>query len=554
MNGVPENPVEGGRRLVDVGHAEYTVAHLRNLAIGEGLGNLASKVTVAHGVAEVLEDFTNRNDKMHQEGAEAARMVNVADWLNGDHGEIAKSALFQSLRDGRPLGAHTSFTRGQYLASVGLDVVPLNAGVTNEISTIEEALSRESLHSVVEALNADADFQPEKSVWLTEVPYNVIRIGQLASTVSLESSLIKSSQILDSLRDPDRLAEMSHTDQLRTIFAAESIYQPMAELTTFDALAATLLGQTYRLRFRNSGLTEITDATDKIMRRAGSPEEIEGQLPKLMRTIYGSLDGEALIDNGVHSHGVLWHEGEISLRGEQGPRYRVVTRLKHPGAVDRKLSLYKRDYGSYEGKVPPDILAATIIVPDEASIGGAVSYVLKNVIENSHTLKLQSAPGKTEPIHIKGSTRYHDAVIEAANGNLSATNVDYKPHDGDFQVAKITFIYTYRGFDGQEHELPVEVQFMTDKDRQAIRIGKDSHPHFKNQKYSLGIQPVLTDEEVQMSLDTQLSLYERRLDLDAGKFSIRKESKGRLDSEIREYNKKHPEFARLFSQMTYPWT
>lgn len=540
-----EDIPNGAARPKNVDPAEFVVQNYNRLAP-------ENPAQVARGAALAFDDFTG--GKIHDRASSAAGMVSVSDLLNDRNADSARDAIFPLVFDQTPLGTHTEYRYGQYLVSIALDVVPLNDHVSRETDLLKEALEpNPDMAEVIAALDADKGHSPDKKVWLTEVPYNIMRLGSLASDISIESALIKSSQLVDGLRDPEAMAKMSPTEQLRAIVAAEAVYQPLSEITTFDALAATLLGRTYQLRFRNAGRGDLLSRAQDILDRAGSPEEIEMTLPRLIKYVGGDFASEPFINDGVVNHDVLWHEGTVSPEGSNDD-HRIVIRLKDAGGVARKLYHYENGNYALDDQTPQDILGATIIVPDNRSVGQVLGKIHKRILANPGITDLAPAPGRKQSVHIKGPNDFRDEVLMVGKAGIDPKNIDFKEHNGEFQVAKLTFLYSYTDSTGMDRQIPVEIQCMTEESRKSLRTGEDSHPHFKSTKYKSSIQPVYTKDQIRQNLQTQVEIYRRRLDLDHGRFSIRRTSKSRLDAEIQMYSQQNPEFANRLGSSAYIWT
>jgi len=303
-------------------------------------------------------------------------------------------------------------------------------------------------------------------------------INELASSVNLESLLIKAGELLAQL-DPSTATNDSQT--LDRAHQAEALLAPLCEIIGFDALAMALYSHVHVLRAMFTGNLAPLQQAQNIINERGNKEQVDRDVQELFGVVFGDNIHEQIIDHGAQ-HGIMMGEGYCT-----GECLRVNWRLKSVGSLAKKL-----DARSPEN-IPLDIIGATVTTQDIPQIASR----LKRIIERSESderVVLTPTSERDAAIHVKGTAEYIETIREGLGyENLEAMRkvADIVEVDaGAHRVCKVTLVFTQPG----RPELRAEIQITTESDRVENRIGKAAHMLYKLIKH-LGIGADTIDRE-----------------------------------------------------------
>ena len=309
-------------------------------------------------------------------------------------------------------------------------------------------------------------------------------INELASSVNLESLLIKAGELLAQL-DPSTATNDSQT--LDRAHQAEALLAPLCEIIGFDALAMALYSHVHVLRAMFTGNLAPLQQAQNIINERGDKEQVDGDVQELFGVVFGDNIHEQIIEHGA-GHGIMMGEGYCT-----GECLRVNWRLKSVGSLAKKL-----DARSPEN-IPLDIIGATVTTKDVHQIASRLKRILERAKNNKHVI-LTPTSERDKAIHVKGPTEY----IEAIREGLSYESVDAMREDvdvvavaeGAHQVCKVTLVFKQPEKDEKPErpDLRAEIQITTESDRVENRIGKAAHMLYKLVKH-LGISDDSIDKE-----------------------------------------------------------
>jgi hypothetical protein len=303
-------------------------------------------------------------------------------------------------------------------------------------------------------------------------------INELASSVNLESLLIKAGELLAQL-DPSTAKNDSQT--LDRAHQAEALLAPLCEIIGFDALAMALYSHVHVLRAMFTGNLAPLQQAQNIINERGNKEQVDRDVQELFGVIFGDNIHEQIINHGAE-HGIMMGEGYCT-----GECLRVNWRLKSIGSLTKKL-----DTRSPEN-IPLDIIGATVTTQDVPQI----ALRLKRILERSSSderVALTPTSERDAAIHVKGTGEYIETIrkglgfesLEAMREVVDVVEVDAGAH----RVCKVTLVFAQPG----RPELRAEIQITTESDRVENRIGKAAHMLYKLVKH-LGIGAESIDRE-----------------------------------------------------------
>lgn len=288
-------------------------------------------------------------------------------------------------------------------------------------------------------------------------------INELASSVNLESLLIKAAELLAQL-DPSTATNDSQT--LDRAHQAESLLAPLCEIIGFDALAMALYSHVHVLRAMFTGnLVPLQQAQELIAER-GDKEQVDKDVQELFSVIFGDNIHEQIIDHGS-GHGIMMGEGYCTSEC-----LRVNWRLKSVGSLTKKL-----DKRSPEN-IPLDIIGATVTTQDVPQIASRLKRILERA-DSDERVVLTPTSERTTAVHVKGTSSYIETIREGLGfESLEAMQevvdvVEVEP--GAHRVCKVTLIFAQPG----RPELRTEIQITTQDDRIENRIGQAAHMLYK---------------------------------------------------------------------------
>lgn len=303
-------------------------------------------------------------------------------------------------------------------------------------------------------------------------------INELASSVNLESLLIKAGELLAQL-DPSTATNDSQT--LDRAHQAEALLAPLCEIIGFDALAMALYSHVHVLRAMFTGNLAPLQQAQNIINERGDKDQVDRDVQELFGVVFGDNLHEQIINHGSE-HGIMMGEGYCTSEC-----LRVNWRLKSVGSLTKKL-----DARSPEN-IPLDIIGATVTTQDVPQI----ALRLKRILERSSTderVALTPTSERDAAIHVKGTGEYIETIrvglgfesLEAMREVVDVVEVGA----GAYRVCKVTLVFAQPG----RPELRAEIQITTESDRVENRIGKAAHTLYKLIKH-LGVNVDPVDRE-----------------------------------------------------------
>ena len=303
-------------------------------------------------------------------------------------------------------------------------------------------------------------------------------INELASSVNLESLLIKAGELLAQL-DPSTAVNDSRT--LDRAHQAEALLAPLCEIIGFDALAMALYSHVHVLRAMFTGNLAPLQQAQAIINERGDKEQVDQDVQELFGVVFGDNIHEQIINHGAE-HGIMMGEGYCT-----GECLRVNWRLKSVGSLTKKL-----DARSPEN-IPLDIIGATVTAQSVPQI----AQRLKRILERSNSddrVVLTPTSERDAAIHVKGTSEYIETIrtglgfesLEAMREVVDVVEVG----EGAHRVCKVTLVFAQPG----RPELRAEIQITTESDRIENRIGKAAHMLYKLVKH-LGLGADSIDRE-----------------------------------------------------------
>lgn len=334
-------------------------------------------------------------------------------------------------------------------------------------------------------------------------PVSIEKMVEMAEQVNIESALLKSAMCLEELveqvnhaletngaKPDDDVAILEH------VIEAETFYGPLCEVLGFDGLAMELRSQAQQLRFIYQGRGDMVINAHRYL------DEVEAYAPTaFLREMV--QDGEEMaISSAVNepneevcdaARAVPYKSaqlGEFSLRLESGCVVAGNWRVKSVGSLTAKLLRGK-------GDMPMDILGGTVISETLDDMARDFAEMTVRAVNNPH-LAMQKAPSKEKPVIVQGEQEYIDAACAHLPEEF-VTQYVQKIHKDGFRVAKFTCL-------GADGELPVELQFLTKKDRRDARRGERAHILYKFETDG----NFYTREERKAAADLLEKLYQRK--------------------------------------------
>lgn len=309
-------------------------------------------------------------------------------------------------------------------------------------------------------------------------------INELASSVNLESLLIKATELLAQL-DPSTATNDSQT--LDRVHQAEALLAPLCEIIGFDALAMALYSHVHVLRAMFTGNLAPLQQAQNIINERGDKEQVDRDVQELFSTVFGDNIHEQIINHGAN-HGIMMGEGYCTSEC-----LRVNWRLKSVGSLAKKLNTRSPE------NIPLDIIGATVTTKDVSQIASRLKRILERA-ESDEYVVLTPTSERDKAVHVKGPTEYIEAICEG----LGYESVDAMRKDidvvtvaeGAHQVCKVTLVFKQPEKDKKPErpDLRAEIQITTESDRVENRIGKAAHMLYKLVKH-LGISDDSIDKE-----------------------------------------------------------
>ena len=295
---------------------------------------------------------------------------------------------------------------------------------------------------------------------------------ELVKEVNLESVLLKSVEMFDNLTRPST----KEIAVLQDVFEAESFYAPLCEILGYDGIAMALRSVSAQIRLQKSGNGQYVDQAQRILEKLGTIDEVKQAVSKLFGYFGNDFDMDNVVDVGSGQHniqiGELLHQ--VGAEGAEGAAndqlLRGVRRIKSVGSLAMKL--FKN-----QGKIPTDVVALNVIVPDKSDV---VRYfpVMVKALDEADDVEFVPGQKRVEPLHIRGDKSFVQDLVDAIDVDLPIDSMDldsekYKD-ETKFRVAKAMMRMSV-----DVTMIPIEVMVQTENDRLNSRIGDASHVAIK---------------------------------------------------------------------------
>jgi hypothetical protein len=413
-------------------------------------------------VFTTLRDFTDGKVDPHVYSAALFNDVSkrLGDSINGKN----------ALRAFKTYSQWASPDQWNFVSSI-LSDVPL----VEEASRARRFEPGESDKELEKILQSTDDIEVPKRFW--KAPSRIANPNQmleLLQGVNIESVLLESANMLHKLTH----AEDPNARRLQDVFDTESFYAPICEVLGYDGLSMALRSRASLIRLTESGnKSSIADAKNELS-KFGSREEVVNDVERLYN---GVIDGDGISEPVVANraqHAVVLGEALLVEPFIGISELRAVWRLKSKGSLAYKFER--------KGRRPADILGLTIITKTVNELAVAYGGVIRHTREHPD-LELNYTSQKSSPVplpfHVRGSANYMKRVLghPEVQAALDESEVDPMPNaaSGGFQVAKLMTFYT----NGLGEQVPVELQFQTERDRERSRVGQASHIMFKGAQH-----------------------------------------------------------------------
>lgn len=289
--------------------------------------------------------------------------------------------------------------------------------------------------------------------------------------VNIESFLIQAAKTLEWLYSD---SAQNNTETLQKVNQARSLYVPFCEIIGFDGLAMALNSRCLELQLMFTGNAHYVELASHFIDTMGSPDEVTARTHRILTAAFGTSEHDQVVGQGA-KHGIVIGEGRcLSESNENDEILRVVWRRKALGSLAYKLA----QIGEAEiekGNVPLDIIAATVIAPDTATIGSSFRDMTRR-LESDPRITLRSSPNRDSALHARGAEYYLNTIRQKLGYESieeMEQHIDVRLSEGgDYQVVKATFEYQEYG---EPFPTLVEIQFNTAADRVHARVGTPSH-------------------------------------------------------------------------------
>lgn len=451
-----------------IGHAMRTRSLAESFR-GKVFPGFITSVALLHDIAERFDD----NNEKYQRALEQAYALEQARALKQARAleRAAKEPLLGFLTD-------PALSRGEAINSLRLMV---------KLTQVEKASGGHRKRIAKEAkLNgsvvSDRVSKMIKERYAGEIPpiiwevaepsIDFSKIRSAVEELGIGSIFIKACELVDNIRYPSSLRKSA---LLQDVLEAESFVAPILETKGFDGLASLLRSEAQIARITEQGMGNLVDQARNEIKRI---EEIG--VEAIAGSVFGDwLGGESKAISAITVDEMTGrlpvHMGDIVVDGQDSRRVRVKYRIKTVGSLARKY-LEKGDKGIM------DLVGMTVVSKDAiSSAEDFASFVADRLLKESR-LKLQKTPSKDRAVYIQGPRAYIDIVksrLKNKGVELSDCQFDVLEDEDQrnkkgyraLKVAKVTFL--------AEDNVPTEVQFLSEEERAATRIGEVAHVIYK---------------------------------------------------------------------------
>ncbi len=298
---------------------------------------------------------------------------------------------------------------------------------------------------------------------------DVPKMREVVEDVNVEAILIGAAELLDTIT-----YEKNPRRQMRYVLEAETFYCPALDALGMWAFESALRNAVNRVRLVNAGRRDLIEDAANVL----NPIRQIGQEVVLEELFSVSIDDEKTrfhLDDET-PYGTTTHfidtNIDMVLQGVEDQDIladvRVISRLK---GIE-SLAMKRFQKSEYAHTLPSDIVGMTAIVKGEAQLAALFSHMIQQV-ESLENCSFGVAASKNQALFIKGGEDFIASLRDKLPPEL-VERIEFKPNGkttSAFQVAKMTLIITKDGVD-----IPVEIQFQTEKDRERAETG--DAPHF----------------------------------------------------------------------------
>ena len=253
---------------------------------------------------------------------------------------------------------------------------------------------------------------------------------------------------------------------LQDIIEAETFYAPLLEQLKLDAMASKLRTESKKLRYTRSGVNAEYEATAidtlDMIRRNGSEE--------IIAALFGKHTHEVEFKTIAVSDGEPTLFGSGTLRNAEFDFRDIHYRAKSIGSHIDKLE-------RFNGEEILDAFGITVVVGSDENIAEKYVDTVAKLLDNP-VVELVAAPSKKKPGYVQGSPTYVGQVESQARKLGIVEHLQIKPKENApdlYSVCKVTLKVTLPCGD----IVPVEIQMLTDKDREGARVGLQAHNLYK---------------------------------------------------------------------------
>lgn len=434
------------RVLVDFSESDKSSSHERISDHAERVANLVKLYA---------------GELVPEEVYQAALLHDIAQQANSEYGNICRHTIDRDSDFAmESLIRHVSSVSTEFPASKKIESLKYTYTLLNDVSVIERAAMNYDRFS-----NEDMVDMSQEDWMANEPEINIEHLREISENVNIESIIIKAAANIDDLEHPAR----DERKLMNDIFQAESFYGPLCEILGLDAMSAKIRSSAfYQRAIHAGGFEDAYKKSSEIIEEAlkFDPDEVIEEVFNGQMTDTFKLAGS---DFKPDEEKIIFGAGKLTTK-EADSRY--IYRVKSLGSLAKKLKKHEK-YGDSEKQMPMDILGITVVSNSKIDSMESFTATFQNLAAGGD-YELKPAPSKDRAGYVSGTESY----VKAAQAALLRQDIDldlihFKIQDSEnvFQVAKMTFIY--------KDSLPVEIQFLTEDDRQQARIGHTSHVAYK---------------------------------------------------------------------------
>ncbi len=413
----------------------------------------------AERVANLVKRYAG--ELVPEEVYQAALLHDIAQQANSEYGNICRHTIDRDSDFAmESLIRHVSSIPTEFPASKKIESLKYTYTLLNDVSVIERAAMNYDRFS-----NGDVVDMSQEDWMINEPEIDIEHLREISENVNIESIIIKAAANIDDLEHPAR----DERKLMNDIFQAESFYGPLCEILGLDAMSAKMRSSAfYQRAIHTGGFEDAYKKSSEIIEKAlkFDPNEViedvfNGQMTNTFR-----LSGD---DFEPSEEKIIFGAGKLITK-EADSRYTY--RVKSLGSLAKKLKKHEKN-GNSEKQTPMDVLGVTVVSNSRTDSMESFAATLQNLIDGDD-YELKPAPSKDRAGYVSGAENYIQAAQTVLlRHDIDADLVHFNTQDSEdvFQVAKMTFIY--------KDALPVEIQFLTEEDRQQARIGHASHVAYK---------------------------------------------------------------------------